>query len=87
MLAFFGLGFLELLIVGMICLAPLVVAVGVLVWIASHQGGKLTNPPLERCTECGQPAPPGAAYCPQCGCPLHGPPGPAITDDPGGPCA
>ena len=69
MLGMFGLGIFELLILGMVCAGPLVVAVIVVVVVlAKKQGGAADNA-LVPCPDCGRPISPLAESCPQCGRP------------------
>jgi hypothetical protein len=69
MLAAFGIGHFELLIVLALvmagCVVPLVIVVVALMAIKAGTRGKVE--PLRPCPGCGQPVSPAAAACPKCG--------------------
>ena len=71
MFAFFGIGILELIIMGVIVAVPLAIVIAVL--LASQAASKRTgpmNPNLTPCPDCGHLVSLRAQSCPQCGCPL-----------------
>lgn len=74
--AYFGMpGPLEMLVIGLVCVAPLIAAV---VLVAVLRGGKASPPPP--CRKCGGWTVPGTKFCPHCGSPLGISP-PQGTDD------
>jgi hypothetical protein len=71
MFSFFGIGPIELLIVGFVVLMPLAAVLAVLAVVLSRRGPLANNPNLRPCPDCGVPVSIHAATCPRCGCPLH----------------
>jgi hypothetical protein len=70
LLAVFGIGLMELLILVGMCAVPAGIA-GVIVILALVTARKNRPPPnLVPCPACGELMPPTAATCPQCGRPL-----------------
>ncbi|MBI5760279.1 MAG: zinc-ribbon domain-containing protein [Planctomycetales bacterium] len=71
----FGVGPMEMLIVGLICVLPFVAGIVVLVVVLTKTG--TSSPPpinsstgqLVPCPHCGQQLSPRAATCPKCGAP------------------
>ena len=75
--AFFMPGPIELLIIGLVCLAPLAALIVIAVVLArSKKTGSdaAANPNLFPCPDCGRMVSQQAPACPQCGRPLL-PPG------------
>ena len=70
---FFMPGPIELLILGLVCVAPLAVLVVVL--LAMRMGKKQSGAPP--CAKCGGWTVPGTRFCPHCGSPLEGQPPPS----------
>lgn len=69
----FGMpGPMELIIVGLICLGPLV-AVGVILFVVFFVRKK-ASPASAVCPRCGGWTVAGARFCHHCGGPLQGPP-------------
>ena len=67
---FSGSVLMQVLILGVLCLAVLaVVVVVVLVLVLSRR-----SPNAVPCPHCGAPAPPWAKFCPNCGRPMRQPP-------------
>ena len=64
----------ELLILGLICVGPLVVLVVVLLALRMGKKSPGSQPP---CAKCGGWTVPGTKFCPHCGSPLEGPPPPS----------
>lgn len=69
-MAFIGIGPVQLLIVGLICLGPLVVAVILGVVLYNRQTPGPGNPNLVSCPDCGVGVSRQAASCPGCGRPM-----------------
>lgn len=70
-LGIFGLGLMEMLILGVICMVPLIA--GIVVFATSKSNASRTiNPNLMPCPDCGIQISQRAAACPHCGCPLKG---------------
>jgi hypothetical protein len=61
----------ELLIIGLVCLLPIIVGI-VLAVVLISRSRLPTNPDLQPCPDCGRRLSPRAASCPHCGCPLQG---------------
>ena len=75
-MAMFGIGPMEMLIVGFVALLMLGGVVAVVVVLVSSQSRKSTpsNPNLTPCPDCGRLVSRRAVSCPQCGRPLNPPP-------------
>lgn len=68
MIAYFSApGPIELLVLGLICVAPLAAIVIVLVAL---RVGKQSPPPHPPCPKCGGWTVPGTKFCPHCGNPI-----------------
>ena len=69
-------GLIEMLIIGLMCLGPVVAAIVAIVVISRKGGSSLnaTPPPsnvrLTVCPDCSQSVSARAESCPHCGCPL-----------------
>jgi len=70
MTSFFVPGPLELLIIGVICVIPTVMAAVVAVVLLSKQRQAPTVQNLQPCPDCSHPVSPKAERCPKCGRPL-----------------
>lgn len=80
MSASFGMpGPLELLILGLICVVPLIAAI---VLVVVLRASKSASPPSPPCTKCGGWTVPGTKFCPHCGSPLGAAPPPAGGNEP-----
>lgn len=60
----FGLGPLEMLLIGVACIAPLVVSAALAVFFMRRAA---VNPHLTHCPDCGRRVSRLAAHCPRCG--------------------
>jgi hypothetical protein len=69
----FGIGFWELIILGLFCLLPMAAGVVVLVVLMQKKNpasSASTGVVLTPCPDCGRKLSPQATTCPQCGRPL-----------------
>jgi hypothetical protein len=67
---FFAPGPIELLVIGFLCFASLIVPVGVVIAVLLVRRRSRNNPNLRPCRDCGRPLSIRAASCPHCGCPM-----------------
>ena len=70
-MAFFGLGHLEMLILGLMCLGVLAVIIVVVVVVVLTTRKSSANPNLYPCPACGQTVSLDVESCPHCGHPLQ----------------
>jgi hypothetical protein len=68
----FGIGVVELLIIGLVGTGAIVSLVLVVVFAAKRSSNPGVNPNLVPCADCGRLVSRQAVSCPQCGRPLGG---------------
>lgn len=71
MLSFGAPGILELLILGLMCLVPLVAVVVVVLVVVKFSNRAGPPPGVAACPGCGAEVLTADLYCRQCGCPLE----------------
>jgi hypothetical protein len=71
MLAFFGAGPVELLILVVFVLVPVAVVVAIVVAVTRNRTPLENNPNLKPCPDCGRIVSLRATTCPHCGGPLQ----------------
>lgn len=71
MLAFFGIGPVELIILALIVFVPVAIIIAMVVALTRRRNPLEYNSTLRPCPDCGRLVSPRATTCPQCGGPLQ----------------
>jgi uncharacterized paraquat-inducible protein A len=67
----FGISLTELLIIGVLCVGPVIAGGAVLLFVLLKQkNGRPDSTRLIACPDCGQQISRRAQACPRCGCPM-----------------